>query len=64
MSSNTVGISISILGLIDKNYLKHTYEKNIGKATVTSYCIKFASIKNIDINVLKEAILYGYLNNA
>lgn len=59
LSANTTGISIYIIGLTDKNYLAHTYEKSLGKASVSGYCIKFRSIKDININVLKEAILFG-----
>ncbi len=59
LSANTTGISVYIMGLSDKNYLKATYAQLLGKASVTGYCIKFKSIENIDIDVLKEAIQYG-----
>ncbi len=59
MSANTTGISIYILGISDKTYLPQTYGKTIGKASVTGYCIKFKNLKDININVLEAAILYG-----
>ncbi len=59
MSANTTGISIYILGINDKTYLTKTYGKTIGKASVTGYCIKFKTLKEISIELLKEAIQYG-----
>lgn len=59
LSGNTTGISVYIMGLEDKTYLSKTYEKNLGKASVTGYCIKFKKIKDIHIEVLQEAIMYG-----
>ncbi|NCD68524.1 DUF1801 domain-containing protein [Mucilaginibacter agri] len=59
MSANTTGISVYILGLDDKTYLTQTYGKTLGKASVTGYCIKFKTLKDININVLEAAILYG-----
>ena len=59
MSANTTGISIYILGIKDKTYLAKTYEKKLGKASVTGYCIKFKTLKDINIEILKEAIHYG-----
>ena len=59
MSANTIGISIYILGIKDKNYLAQTFGKQLGKANVTGYCIKFKALKNINMDILKAAILYG-----
>jgi hypothetical protein len=59
MSANTAGISIYILGIDDKTYLAQTYGKTLGKASVTGYCIKFRSLKDINISVLEAAIRYG-----
>jgi len=59
ISANTTGISVYIMGLDDKNYLAQTYGKTIGKASVTGYCIKFKTLKDININVLEAAIQYG-----
>ena len=59
LSANTTGISIYILGIKDKTYLAQTYGKKLGKASVTGYCIKFKTIKDINIDILEAAILYG-----
>src|SRR5476651_1170585 len=48
MCANTSGISIYILGIEDKAYLAQTYGKDIGKAKVTGYCIRFNSLKDIN----------------
>ena len=59
ISANTTGISVYILGLKDKTYLTRTYEKKLGKAKVTGYCIRFKTLKDINLDVLEEAIRYG-----
>jgi hypothetical protein len=59
LSANTTGISVYIMGIDDKTYLAKTYGKALGKASVTGYCIKFKALKDIDIDILKTAILYG-----
>lgn len=59
LSANTTGISVYILGLEDKKYLANTFGKTIGKASVTGYCIKFKTTKDIDLDVLQAAIRYG-----
>ena len=59
MSANKTGISIYILGIKDKTYLAQTYGKKLGKASVTGYCIKFKTLKDINIDVLAAAIRYG-----
>jgi len=59
LSANTTGISVYVLGLEDKKYLAETFGKTLGKASVTGYCIKFKSIKDIDLDVLQAAIQYG-----
>lgn len=59
LSANTTGISVYIMGIDDKKYLVETYGKAIGKAGVTGYCIKFKTLKDVNIEVLKQAILYG-----
>jgi hypothetical protein len=59
MSANTTGISVYVLGLADKTYLAKTYGKELGKASVTGYCIKFKSLMDINIDVLESAIRYG-----
>lgn len=59
ISTNTTGISVYIMGIPDKQWLKNEFAKRLGKATVTGYCIKFKSLRDIDTSVLKEAILRG-----
>ncbi|HEY6436695.1 MAG TPA: hypothetical protein VIY47_08895, partial [Ignavibacteriaceae bacterium] len=49
LSANTTGISVYILGIKDKTYLAKTYGKKLGKSSVTGYCIKFKTIKDINI---------------
>ncbi len=59
LSANKTGISVYILGIKDKTYLAQTYGKKLGKASVTGYCIKFKTLKEINIDVLEAAIRYG-----
>ena len=59
LSPNTTGISVYIMGLGDKKYLAKTFGKKLGKASVTGYCIKFKTLADIKVEVLKAAILYG-----
>ena len=59
LSANTTGISVYIMGIKDKTYLAKTYGKKLGKASVTGYCIKFKTIKDINIDILQAAIRYG-----
>ncbi len=59
ISANTTGISVYIMGIHDKKYLPETYGKAIGKASVTGYCIKFKTLKDINIDILKAAIKDG-----
>jgi hypothetical protein len=58
-SANTTGISVYIMGIKDKQYLAQTYGKDLGKASVSGYCIKFKALKDINIDVLEAAIRYG-----
>ncbi len=59
VSANTTGISVYILGLKDKYALARKFAKELGKASVTGYCIKFRSLKSINMNALESAIRYG-----
>jgi hypothetical protein len=59
LSANTTGISVYILGIKDKKYLARMYGKELGKASVTGYCIKFKTLKDISIEILQAAIRYG-----
>jgi len=59
LSANTSGISVYILGIRDKKYLAQTYGEKLGKAAVTGYCIKFKTIKDINVAILEDAIRHG-----
>lgn len=59
LSANKTGISVYILGLEDKTFLSVTYAKDLGKASVTGYCIRFKTLKDISIDVLEAAIRDG-----
>jgi len=62
MSANKTGISVNILGIEDKTYLPQTFGKKLGKASVTGYCIRFKTLKDINIDILEGAIRYGVEN--
>jgi len=59
LSANKTGISVYILGIEDKRYLAQTYGKELGKASVTGYCIRFKTLEDINIEILEAAIRYG-----
>jgi hypothetical protein len=59
LSGNTTGISVYIMGLEDKKYLAQKFGKELGKASVTGYCIKFKTLADIKIDTLKAAIQDG-----
>src|ERR1700685_351721 len=59
LSANKTGISVYILGIKDRKYLAQTFGKKLGKAIVTGYCIKFKTLKEINLDILEAAILYG-----
>jgi len=60
LSANKSGISVYILGIDNKKYLAETYGTELGKATVTGYCIRFKTLKDINIEILKAAIRSGF----
>ena len=59
ISANTTGISVYIMGINDKKYLSEKYGKRIGQASVTGYCIKFRTLRNIDLDILVDAMRDG-----
>lgn len=63
ISTNTTGISVYIMGIEDKKYLPENYGNTIGKASVTGYCIKFKTLKDINIDILEAAIRFGFETN-
>jgi hypothetical protein len=44
------------MGLKDKTYLSRTYGSRLGKAKITGYCIRFKSVKDVDLGVLEEVV--------
>ena len=59
VSANTTGISVYILGIEDKKHLAETYGKELGKASISGYCLKFRRLKDINIDILQTAIRQG-----
>lgn len=60
ISANTTGISVYLMGIDDKTYLSTTFKDKLGKATITGYCIKFKSLKDINLEELKKVIQFGF----
>ena len=60
LSANKTGISVYIPGIEDKKYLSLTFGKKLGKASVTGYCIRFKTLKDINTDVLAAAIRFGF----
>jgi hypothetical protein len=56
LSANTAGLSVYVMGLKDKTYLSETYGSRLGKAKITGYCIRFRSVKDVDLGVLEEVV--------
>ncbi|MEI6851938.1 MAG: DUF1801 domain-containing protein [Bacteroidota bacterium] len=59
VSANVTGISVYVLGIKDRTYLAQTYGNKLGKAKVSGYCIRFKTLKDINLPNLEEAIRYG-----
>ena len=59
VSANTTGISVYIMGLDDKKHLAQTFGQQLGKASVTGYCIKFKTLADMKVDVLRAAIQDG-----
>ncbi len=62
LSANKTGISVYIMGIEDKKYLAASFGKDLGKATVTGYCIRFKCLRDTDIETLKAAVRFGFEN--
>src|SRR5215510_210774 len=60
LCANKTGISVYIMCIEDKKYLRGTYGKALGKASVTGYCIRFKTLKDINLEILEAAIRYGF----
>lgn len=59
LSANATGISIYIVGIEDRKYLTETYGERLGKASVTGYCIKFKTLRDMNIEALEDVIRFG-----
>lgn len=62
LSATAGGISVYILGLPDKTVLAKQFGKRLGKATIAGggYCIRFKRLADVDVEVLEEAVRYGF----
>lgn len=60
LTATSSGISVYIMGIEDKKYLAEAYAAGLGKASVTGYCIRFKTLKDINTEVLKAAIAFGF----
>lgn len=56
VSANSSGVMVYLMSISDRAYLKETYGSTIGKAEITGYCIKFRSLTNLNLEVLKSAV--------
>lgn len=60
ITATSKGISVYLLSIKDKNYLKANYAARIGKANMAGYCIQFKALTDIDQTVLFVAIAYAF----
>jgi hypothetical protein len=56
LSANTSGLSVYFMGVTDKKHLSEAYGPKLGKANITGYCVKFRTLKDINIDVLEDMI--------
>jgi hypothetical protein len=63
LSAITSGISVYVMGLEDKTLLAKKFGMTIGKASVTGYCIKFRSLKDVDVDVVQAAMRFGFVGD-
>lgn len=59
MSANATGISLYILGIQDRRYLASKYGRELGKAKISGYCIRFRTLKDVNSDILRAAIREG-----
>lgn len=59
ISANSTGLSVYVMGISDRAYLKATYGAQIGKATLTGYCVKFKALKDVDTDTMQRLIIDG-----
>lgn len=56
LCATSTGFSIYFMGIRNKSILANTFNHRIGKAVITSYCVKFNSLNKIDLNALQEMV--------
>ncbi len=54
--ATSTGLSIYILGLEDKNFLREFLGSRLGKVKITGYAISFKKMSDIDESVLRELV--------
>jgi hypothetical protein len=59
LRANKTGISVYILGVKDKTSFAQTHGKKLGKASMSGYCIRFKTLRDINTDLLEAAIRYG-----
>lgn len=60
LTATSSGISVYVMGIEDKKYLAETFGKDLGKARVTGYCIRFRALKDINPDTLAAALRFGF----
>lgn len=63
ISSTSKGISIYLMGIENKNFLKESVGSRLGKAKISGYCLSFKSLNEINLDVLDETILHVISGN-
>ena len=63
ISSTSKGISIYLMGIENKNFLKESVGSRLGKVKISGYCISFKSLNEINLDVLDETILHVISGN-
>ena len=58
ISSTSKGISVYLMGIENKNFLKESVGSRLGKAKISGYCISFKSLNEINLDVLDETVLH------
>lgn len=56
ISANSSGITVYLMGIEDRNFLRATYGDSLGKAETTSYCFKFKKLADVNSEVLMRAL--------
>ncbi len=56
LTSNATGLSVHVMGLRNKCSLKELMGPNIGKASITGYCLRFKTIKSVSLEALSTGL--------